>query len=128
MDDSTQDRAAHTPGQLEGPWVLGKPMEPEWINDVSKTPVQFTVTRPDGTPHAVEMTVAEWVRMADSHADLLAALELMLISVDYIKERFGVYAIDSKLDVLARAAIAKAKATPAPMTRAEEYVETTKGG
>ena len=110
MDDSTQDRAAHTPGQLEGPWVLGKPMEPEWINDVSKTPVQFTVTRPDGTPHAVEMTVAEWVRMADSHADLLAALESLMPLVETINRINN--GTDPELSAhvnAARAALAKAK-------------------
>lgn len=129
MDGDDRPRDAGNAGAANGPWVSGgKIITPAWYDDPSLTPVQMTVTNSDGTTSAVDMTVAEWVRMADSHADLIAALEGTLDCLVYIDDNFPEFVgngVRHRRAAAARAALAKANGTPpAPMTRAEEAEET----
>lgn len=122
----TQDRAAHTQGNATGysdtslttvfaPGV--QDIELEWIDE-------------NGARQKRRLSRVDLCRMADSHADLLAALEECIPYVEGAYEcAFPNEYVNDAILAAARAAIAKAKgATPAPMTRADEFDEPTKRG
>ncbi len=115
MDDSTQDRAAHTPGPYNSCSVRSgmASVDIEWIDE-------------HGRHCKREVLLGDVCRMADSHADLLAALEGTIDSLVYIEENIPKLigsGVRHRALSAARAALAKAtgqRAIPAPMTRPDD--------
>lgn len=104
MDGDDRPRDAGNAGSSNGPWVLDdKFVRPAWYDDPSLTPVQMTVTNSDGTTSAVDMTVAEWVRMAESQAGLVAALEAVLLYEKMIYSADGAEVVAQVYAALAKA-------------------------
>ena len=136
MDDSTQDRASHTPGNAAQERLLSHARSE--VKDMQAKVNEWAIAEDDYgkaireefrlclSQHQEDLAELERVfRMADSHADLLAALEAALDSLVYIEENIpkligsGVRhrAINTARDALAKAT--GQRAIPDHMTRDE---------
>ena len=121
MDDSTQDRAAHTPGAAAQERLLSHARSE--VKDMQAKVNEWAIAEDDYgkaireefrlclSQHQEDLAELERVfRMADSHADLLAALESLMPLVETINRINN--GTDPELSAhvnAARAALAKAK-------------------